>query len=193
MSDNAAYVLGVVGSARKEGNSDLLCGQVLAGAREGGAEIEKVYLADLDIGGCLGCGACQRENSGRCVRKDDMAPLYPKLERCTVLVIASPIYFLSLSGQTTVFLNRTYPFFSPEGPTLGAKRLIACLAYGDRDPIGSGCDIAARILRDLCVFNGLPMDLVHASALTKGAVAQNKAVMDRAFDLGRAAVGGSEA
>jgi multimeric flavodoxin WrbA len=116
-----------------------------------------------------------------------MRELYPKLERCSVLVLASPIYYLSLSAQTTLFLNRTYPLFNPEGPRFGARKLIACLTYGDADPIGSGCDIAARILRDLCAYFGISMDLVHASALNKGEVKRNRPAMERAFELGRAA------
>ena len=178
----------MAGSPHKQGNSDTLCDQVLSGASEAGADVEKVYLQDLNIQACIACGACQARNTGRCVLKDDMQSLYPKLERCTTLVIASPIYYLSLNAQTTLFLNRTYPLFNVKGPRLGAKKLIACLTYGDPDPIGSGCDIAARILREVCGYFDISMKLVHASAPEKNSVKRNKSVMTKAFELGRETV-----
>ncbi len=182
------YVLGVVGSPRKQGNSDLLCGRILAGAKSVGARVEKVYLHDLDIRPCSACEACLEGRLHRCVIDDDMAPLYPKLQECDALVIASPIYFLNLSAQTVLFLNRTYPVFNVDECVIGAKQVICCLTYGDADPIGSGCDIAARCLRELFRFAGIPMTLMHASALKRGEVKSNKAVMKRAYQLGKQAV-----
>jgi len=182
------YVLAVVGSPRKQGNSDILCDRVLAGARRAGARVEKVYLNDCNIRPCNACEACLKSDSHRCVIDDDMVPLYPKLQECDALVIASPIYFLNLSAQTVLFLNRTYPLFNPNGCAIGAKQAIACLTYGDADPIGSGCDIAAHILRDLFRFAEIPMELVHASALKRGEVKENKVILKRAYQLGKEAV-----
>lgn len=181
-------ILAVVGSPRKGGNSDSLCDAVLAGAAGAGALAEKVYLHDCDIRPCRACGWCLKGRPLRCAMDDGMVPLYPKLASCDALVVASPIYFLNLSAQTVLFLNRTYPLFNPGGCAIGAKRAVACLAYGDADPIGSGADIAARVLRELFQFAGIPLALVHASALEKGAVRANKAIMERARQLGKEAV-----
>ena len=178
------FVLAVAGSPRKQGNSDLLCDRVLAGAESAGSRVEKVYLHDCNIRPCNACETCLKGDSHRCVIDDDMGPLYQKLEECDVLVIASPIYFLNLSAQTVLFLNRTYPLFNPDECTLGAKQVIACLTYGDADPIGSGCDIAARILRDLCHFAKIPMTLIHASALKRGEIKANKEILEKAYHLG---------
>lgn len=182
------YVLAVAGSPRKQGNSDILCDRVLAGAKRAGARVEKVYLHYCDIRPCNACEACLKGRLHRCVIDDDMAPLYPKLQECDALVIASPIYFLNLSAQTMLFLNRTYPLFNPNECTIGAKQVIVCLTYGDADPIGSGCDIAAYILRDLFRFAEIPMALIHASALKRGEVQMNKAVLRKAYQLGKDAV-----
>ena len=183
------YVLAVVGSPRKKGNSDTLCTRVLAGARAAGARTEKVYLQDLGIQPCRACEACLRAALGECVLHDGMKPLYPKLRECDALVIASPIYFLSLSAQTTLFLNRLYPILNPQGIMLGAKKMVGCLTYGDADPLTSGCDNAVRILRDLAGFAGIQASFVHASALHVGDVQSNKPAMALAYKTGKGLVG----
>lgn len=177
-------VLAIVGSPRKGGNSDTLCDRVLAGAKRAGAVVEKVVLGDLDIRPCRACMACRKKRLRHCVMDDDMAPLYPKLRQCDALVIASPIYFLNLSAQTVLFLNRLYPLFNPDECALGARRVVACFAYGDEDPIGSGCDIAARVVRDLFASVEVPTTFVHASALKRGEIKTNKAALRKAWQAG---------
>jgi multimeric flavodoxin WrbA len=182
------YILAVVGSPRKQGNSDLLCDRVLDGANSAGARVEKVFLHDRDIRPCNGCEACLKGKLHHCVIDDDMGPLYPKLQECDVLVIASPIYFLNLTAQTILFLNRTYPLFNPDECAFGAKQVVACLTYGDTDPIGSGCDIAAHILRDLFRYAKIPMTLIHASALKRGEIKANKGILEKAYQLGKTVI-----
>ena len=188
MAGKKKTVLAVVGSPRKQGNSDILCDRVLAGAKRAGARIEKVYLHDLEMRPCSACEACMRSGSGECIIPDGMKALYPKLKSCDALVIASPIYFLSLTAQTTLFLNRCYPLMNPQGCMLSAKKIVACLTYGDADALGSGCDNAYRILNDLFGYMQIPLSVVHASALKKGDINTDKAALRRAYQAGKEAV-----
>src|SRR5208283_5419026 len=97
------YVLAVVGSPRKHGNCDTLCDRVLAGARSAGARVEKFYLYSMDIQPCIACERCRKEDeaAGVCVQTaDDMRAMYPRLKQCDGLVIASPIYWMMVSGPT---------------------------------------------------------------------------------------------
>jgi multimeric flavodoxin WrbA len=63
-------VLGVVGSPRRGGNTEILVDEALAGAEEAGALVEKVLLGELDIAPCRACNACQK--TGQCVQRDDV-------------------------------------------------------------------------------------------------------------------------
>ena len=103
-------VLGLVGSPRKGGNTDTLVDRVLEGAKGNKAEVEKVYLRDLDIHPCQGAFSCEARK--RCVLSDDMQPLYQKLHQADGMVIGTPVYVGNASGPLVNFLDRCRPFIS---------------------------------------------------------------------------------
>lgn len=100
-------VLVIAGSPRKGGNSDVLCDAFLRGAQEAGHSTEKIYVQDLNLGPCRACYACR--NTGKCIQKDNMPEVMQKMVDADVLVIATPVYFYSMSGQLKVFIDRTLP------------------------------------------------------------------------------------
>ena len=61
MSDTMR-ILGIVGSPRKNGNTDILVEKVLTGAKNYNLEIEKIYLSDFLFKGCIGCNSCSKTN-----------------------------------------------------------------------------------------------------------------------------------
>lgn len=106
-------VLGIYGSPRKAGNTDQMMDAFLEGSAVAGADIERVYVRDLDIHGCLGCGYCDK--AGKCVQKDDMRRIYPLLEAAERIVVASPIYFYGITGQLKLLVDRAQaPFMQQE-------------------------------------------------------------------------------
>lgn len=100
-------VLIVNGSPRAKGNSDLLCDEFIRGAREAGHRVEKISLRENDVHPCRACYACFK--TGACVQKDDMTVILQKVSDCDVLVLASPTYFLTMSGQMKIFIDRLLP------------------------------------------------------------------------------------
>ncbi|HJB08775.1 MAG TPA: flavodoxin family protein [Candidatus Enterocloster faecavium] len=100
-------VLVINGSPRAKGNSDLLCDEFIRGAKESGNQVEKVSLREKEVHPCKACYACFK--TGSCVQKDDMADILKKAEEADVLVLASPTYFLTMSGQMKVFIDRLLP------------------------------------------------------------------------------------
>ncbi len=178
------YVLAVVGSPRKHGNCDTLCDRVLAGARSAGARVEKFYLYSMDIKACNACEACRGDGPGVCVQDDDMRVLYPRLKQCTGLVIASPIYWMMISGPTKLFLDRWYALaMNPRN--FKGKRAVCCLTYGADDVLLSGADGAARSLNDVFTYLKVPVNFVHASAWHKGDIKSNAAALKRAYEAGK--------
>ena len=98
-------VLIISASPRKHGNSDLLCDRFAAGADASGHNVEKVFIADKNIGYCRGCGVCN--STHKCVQKDDMAEIIDKMITADVIVLSTPVYFYSMDGQMKTFIDRT--------------------------------------------------------------------------------------
>ena len=97
-------VLGINGSPRIGGNTDILLDKVLEGARSKGAETEKVVLNKLRFSPCQECEDLR--DDGSCIIKDDMQPLYRKIEEADRIILASPVFFGSLSAQTKMMIDR---------------------------------------------------------------------------------------
>lgn len=102
-------VLAIMGSARKNKHTDQALDIFLQGLDQASIEYEKVYLIDLNIYGCIDCRACFR--TGQCPINDDMALLYDKLDQVNGIVIASPIYFNSVTAQTKAFIDRIQRYY----------------------------------------------------------------------------------
>lgn len=103
-------ILIISASPRQGGNSELLCEAFLKGALEAGHKGEIVRLREYDLHPCHGCEACQTTHA--CVQKDDMAPLLDKLVAADVVVMATPVYFYSMSAQMKTFIDRTLPRYT---------------------------------------------------------------------------------
>lgn len=99
-------VLGVVGSFRKNGNTDILVNKVLEGVKSCGIGTECIYLSDFDFKDCIGCEGCAKTN--KCVIKDEMQDIYRLLEESDGIVLGSPTYFYNVTGDIKKFLDRLY-------------------------------------------------------------------------------------
>lgn len=97
-------VLGINGSPRIGGNTDILLDKVLEGARSKGALTEKTILNELKFSPCQECADIK--DDGGCILGDDMQQLYDKIRTTDVLIIASPIFFGSLTAQTKMMIDR---------------------------------------------------------------------------------------
>ena len=137
-------VLGIYGSPRKKGNTDLMLDAFLEGAAAGGADTRRLYVRDLDIRGCLGCGHCDK--AGTCIQQDAMVEVYPLLEQATHIVIASPIYFYGITGQLKLLVDRSQALFMKK--LLAAKQGGATAA----DPARKGFLLSAGATRGKRIF-----------------------------------------
>ncbi len=102
----AKKVLILSGSPRKGGNSDTLCDCFMRGAQEAGHEVEKVWVQGKRVAPCLACYYC-KDHSGECAVKDDMGEILGKMLAADVIVLASPVYFYSISAQLKAVIDRT--------------------------------------------------------------------------------------
>ena len=100
-------VLALCGSPRHGGNSDILADEFLRGAADAGYETEKLYLQDAELSPCRACYGCR--GTGKCVQKDDGDKILQHLVEADVIVLASPVYFYSVSAQMKMMIDRTLP------------------------------------------------------------------------------------
>ncbi len=181
-----AKVLILMGSPRKEGNSTALARQVAAGAEATGAEVESFSLHTMEIKPCQACEACQEATGKDCVIDDDMQILYPKLRQTHALVIASPIYWFTMSAQTKTFMDRCYALIGPQGYDLAQKRIGIVLTYGDSDPFTSGAINALRTFQDAFRYVGAEIvGMIYGSASEPGEIKANQDLMESAYELGK--------
>ncbi len=179
-------VLIVKGSPRKKGNSSILADRVAAGAKAGGAAVETITLHDLNIQPCNACDVCRRGKKVDCVLDDDMQKLYPKLRNAEAIVVASPIYWFTVSAQKKLFMDRWYALGGDEGYELAGKRFGIVLTYADADPFSSGAVNALRTFQDGLNFIGAEIvGMVYGSAWKAGEIRKNRKVMKEAYDLGK--------
>lgn len=98
-------VLIVLGSPRKNGNSETLVQALVKGlTAERQCEIEYIRLNTLNMAPCVGCGGCDK--SGSCVVHDDMQALYHKVDEADRMIMTSPVYFYGISAQCKIFIDR---------------------------------------------------------------------------------------
>jgi multimeric flavodoxin WrbA len=112
-------VVGIVGSPRKNGNTELMVKEALASAEEAGAQIELISVVDKNIAPCDGCQSCFK--TGVCRIKDDMQPLYGQMESADAIIFGSPVYFGTVSAQVKAIMDRTFSYL----PTMKLKGKVA--------------------------------------------------------------------
>lgn len=186
----AKKILVVMGSPREKSNSSILARQVGGGAKAAGAVVEYVTLHELDIHPCNACDACL--NGSSCVIEDDMQALYPKIRACNVLVLATPVYWFTVSAQMKTFMDRWYAFGGEQAyAALAGKRVGIVLTYGDTDPFSSGAVNALRAFQDGFRYVGAEIvGTVYGTANKEGEIRNNQALMEKAAQLGEALAAG---
>ena len=98
------YILGIMGSPRVGGNTDTLLDKALEGAKSKGAKIEKIILNKLKMVPCQECEKVKAD--GTCKIEDDFQIVYKKIKEADTIILASPIFFGSLSAQTKIMIDR---------------------------------------------------------------------------------------
>ncbi len=177
-------VLIIKGSPRTNGNSATLADQVYAGAKQSGAEVEAINIAEMDIRPCDACDVCA-ENHGGCIVEDDMQSLYPKLIQADVIVLAFPIYWFTINAQMKLFIDRWYALNSEDGYLLRDKQLGLVFVYGDTDLYTSGGINAIHTFDAISRYIGMEMaGMVYGTADKEGEAEKQPELMAKAFSLG---------
>lgn len=107
-------ILVLNGSPRTHGNTAAMVDAFVEGAKEQKHDITVIPVCQKKIAGCLACEYCHTKGNGRCIQKDDMQDIYPILDEAEMIVLASPIYYHSFTGQLQCAINRIYALDKPK-------------------------------------------------------------------------------
>lgn len=127
--------IAINGSPRKRWNTATLLRKALAGARAKGAKTELVHLYDLTYRGCTSCFACKKiggKSYGRCAIRDELTPVLAKAAEADVLILGSPLYFHTETGEMRSFMERLlFPYltYTPGYASIFPGKTAAGLVY----------------------------------------------------------------
>ena len=181
-------VLGILGSPRRGGNSEILLTAFLQGAAEGGAEVEEVRLRDFKISPCLEIYHCFKD--GKCPIKDDMREIYGKLLEADVVVLATPVFFYGVSAQAKAMIDRTQALWARryviKKDFPGGHRQGVLLAVGATKGrlLFVGVRLTAKYFFD-AINVRYAAEILVRGADDKGAIQEQPETLDQARDLGR--------
>ena len=178
-----------LGSPRKKGNTETLVNEAIKGIASAGHKVESFYLNTMKIQPCQGCGGCYK--TGECIFHDDFDIVYSAIRSSDRIIIASPIYFYSVSAQLKSMIDRCQSFWSEkyllkkpiEGGKHGRKGLIL-LTGGMKNNTGVEC--AEACVKALFTTVSIPehSTLIYLSIDSKGDILKHPTALKDAFEAG---------
>jgi len=180
-------VLGIMGSPRMKGNTDLLLDEALKGAQVQQAETEKIIVDKLKIAPCREYYGCLKD--GNCVIRDDMDGIYPRLLSADSVIVASPIFFYALSAQLKALIDRCQALWA-------RKYVLKNLGV----PLRKGAFIAVGATRGERLFEGPKLtvsyffkainveytgELLVRGVDKRGEIQEHATALTDAFELGK--------
>lgn len=180
----------VLGSPRKNGNSEILARAVAEGLEKNSGTVEYIRLNTLSIRPCQGCGGCDK--TGVCVIQDDLTDIYERVDKADRLLLVSPIYFYALSAQAKIFTDRMQARWSRrynlkerfrEGE--GRRGYLLATAASKGKKLFESSELTARYLFDA-------LDLECGESLLVNGVDDRGAVREQEGELKRARTFGED-
>ena len=188
-------VLGLFGSPRRGGNTDLLLEEMLKGAEEVGAQIERIRISGLQFSPCVECHSC--DETGECVLDDDMEKVYPLLLEADCIILASPIFFYGVTAWTKALIDRVQSLWvrkyrlklPPEEPKRRRKGFFISVGATKGPRLFDGAMLTVKYF-----FDALGLDsagqLLFTGVEAKGDIRNHPTALREAFKAGKALVDG---
>jgi len=192
-------VLGIGSSPRAGGNSDVLLQKALAGAQSVGASVELIALRNMEIMPCQECDVCL--SSGECPLDDDFPEVLQKLLACNRLILASPVFFMSVTAYAQALIERCQCLWA-------RKYVLRRLLFADEQQDRRAMLISVAGTKSEQMFDCITLtvkywfdvlEMKHISSLFvnqvdgKGEILKHPSALDEAFRLGQELVGRTQA
>ena len=177
-------IVAIMGSRRIGGNTDVMLGWVMEGAREAGAEVETVVLRGKTVAQCMGCDTCAKPPY-KCIHRDDVDSIQPLLQDAQAIVLATPVYWWGPSGLLKTFVDRWYGFRGERKGTVRGKDFGLVVVCGDPDPAIARHVIGMYQFAADYLDSTLHEPVVAAGFSKPGEVAGDPDVKAKCVELGR--------
>ena len=136
----------LAGSPRKVSSTDSLVAAFTEGVKKAGHTVTTFRVADMKVGGCLGCAHCFQE-VGVCIQKDDMQTILDALRKADTIVLASPVYYWGVTSQLKCVIDRTYALLKEGSSIKHAALLMTC-----GDDTSTAADPSIAMFRQICSY-----------------------------------------
>ncbi len=175
-------VLGISGSPRKDGNTEIIVNNALEAARSVGAETDIILLSEKKVEPCIACGACA---SGICVIEDDFMEAFEMMSKADGLIFASPSYYESMTPQMKALIDRSGTFNgTAHGRTKFDNKIAGAMSVARRTGLANvWTQQLLFILSQKMIVPGIK-SYANAVAEGKGDVVNDKEGMESSWDLG---------
>lgn len=184
----------IFGSPRRKGNTSTLLTHAIAGARDAGAKVTEIVLRDLNISPCLEIYGCK--DTGKCVIKDDFEKVETLLHRTNGLMLASPIFFYTVSAHTKMLMDRCNslwvkkywiekkPFGQKSYPRKG---LFISVGSTKGKKLFEGAQLSVKYFMDALDME-LWKSLLFRGIETEGQILKSPSALEEAYEAGKTLV-----
>ncbi len=186
-------VLGISGSPRKNGNTDILLKFFSNGVKSRNIDISNIYLRDYNLKPCIGCEKCRKDKTCTAI-DDDMKKIYSLIDNSDTIILGSPTYFYSVTAITKIFIDRLYCYFNFIGERPGKYKsrladktryaIIYNISEQDSNKETSyALLILEKALESLgfIIFDKMAINGIYE----KGKIRNNSYLLDTAFEKGK--------
>lgn len=190
MNQSKIIITAFNGSPRKGGNTELLLGKAVAGAKDAGIDVQIFNLNDMQIRACQDCSDC--DETGVCSTEDDMALIYDAIRNSNRIILASPVFFFGVSAQAKAMIDRCQCFWCekyllkkplPQEPF--TRKGLFLLVGGMKREIGFTCSeaTAKAFFRSISVNEH--QALAYDGVDKKGAILKHPTALQEAYEAGK--------
>jgi multimeric flavodoxin WrbA len=183
-------VVAFLGSPRREGNTEILLKEAIKGVEKSGSSILTFVLNELDIMPCQNCGGC--DDTGTCIYEDDMSQIYDAIRTADRIILASPVFFFTVSAQAKLMIDRCQCIWVekyilkkpiPEGK-FGRKGLLIIVG-GMKKEIGIQCGetTVKAFFRTISVPEHKTLGYIGVDA--KGEILKHPAALKEVYEAGK--------
>lgn len=173
------------GSIRENGNTDKVLEKFIEGA-ESNNNVNYFVLRELNIGNCKGCYNCRNESV--CSLDDDMKPIHDQIQKCDLMVFASPIYWCEITGLMKTFIDRFYLYHHPNTAHLiKNKKGIVISTMGESENIKYEVELVNEFYRRFFSSTKIKCsnNLIIPGVMDAGEILKKPELLRWVYDLGR--------
>lgn len=169
-------ILSVLGSPRKDGNTAEMLKTYIEGVktRNQDVEITTIQPSEEVIRPCMGCNACKGGSPKACIIDDDMKKYYGELNSANVIILATPVYWFTMTSQLKIFIDRMYGLDFKNFSS--GKKLVLLMSFGDNDMISSGAVNISNSMKQMAKFLGMDFLLEYGMSSNHSEEKRKKAL-----------------